>query len=224
MSSFLYAKIAQQRKTAAAAATTSSATTATAFRSLDKAADDDDEDPSATRTGSVGGYVEAMAALVPTEVLTLHALILSATTQIIPTKSIGDVAKSAIAGEMDAAGTAPNTITVISDAGSLEIAFWVLALISMALYLVPRLHAAWTAAREEKTHWRAQMGAADWARAAVPPLAFTAWTMLQRATAFDAACPHLTESQRTVFGLLLAAVVIAAASWLAYKPTPPAKP
>jgi hypothetical protein len=222
MSSFLYAQIAQQRKTAAATATTS-ATTVAAFRSLHEAADDGDDAPPA-QTGSVGGYVEAMAALVPTEVLTLHALILSATTQIIPTKSIGDAAKIAIAGKMDAAGTAPNTITVISDAGSLEIAFWVLALISMALYLVPRLYAAWTAAKEEKTSWRAQMGAADWARAAIPPLAFTAWTMLQRATAFDAACPHLTESQRTVFGLLLAAVVIAAASWLAYKPTPPAKP
>jgi hypothetical protein len=187
MSSFLYAQIAQQRKTAAATATTS-ATTATVFRSLDKAADDGDEDPSADKTGSVGGYVEAMAALVPTEVLTLHALILSATTQIIPTESMGGEAKSAIAEEMGTAGTAPNAITVISDAGSLEIAFWVLALISMALYLVPRLYAAWTAAKEEKTSWRAQMGPADWARAAIPPLAFTAWTMLQRATAIDAAC------------------------------------
>lgn len=220
MSSFLYAQIAQQRKTAAATAATSAATNA-AIRSFHKTADGDDEDPSPTKTSGVGGYVEAMAALVPTEVLTLHALILSATTQIIPTKSIGDEAKNAIAGEMDAAGTAPNTITVISDASSLEIAFWVLALISMALYLVPRLYAAWTAARIAKTNWRTQMGAADWARAAIPPLAFTAWTMLQRATAFDAAFPHLTESQRTVFGLLLAAMVIAGASWLAYKPAPP---
>jgi hypothetical protein len=223
MSSFLYAQIAQQRKTAAATAATP-ATTESTIRSFAKTADDDDEEPVPARTGSVGGYVEAMAALVPTEVLTLHALILSATTQIIPTKSIGDAAKSAIVGKMDATGAAPNTITVISDASSLAIAFWVLALISMALYLVPRLYAAWTAAKAEQTGWRAQMGAADWARAAIPPLAFTAWTMLQRATAFDAACPHLTESQRTVFGLLLAAVVIAGASWLAYKPTPPAKP
>jgi hypothetical protein len=221
MSSFLYAQIAQQRKTAAATATTS-ATTDSAFRSLHKATDDGDGDPPPAKTGSVGGYVEAMAALVQTEVLTLHALILSATTQIIPTKSIGDAAKIAIVGKMDAAGAAPNTITVISDAGSLAIAFWVLALISMALYLVPRLYAAWAAAKAEKTSWRAQMGAADWARAAIPPLAFTAWTMLQRATAFDAACHQLTESQRTVFGLLLAAMVIAAASWLAYKPAPPA--
>lgn len=220
MSSFLYAQIAQQRKTAAATAATP-ASADTAIRSFHKAADDGGEHPPPAKTGSVGGYVEAMAALVPTEVLTLHALILSATTQIIPTKSIGDEAKSAIAGKMDAAGAVPNTITVISDAGSLEIAFWVLALISMALYLVPRLYAAWTAAKTARTSWRAQMGAADWARSAIPPLAFTAWTMLQRATAFDAAFHGLTESQRTVFGLLLAAVVIAAASWLAYKPAPP---
>lgn len=220
MSSFLYAQIAQQRKTAAAIAA-APASTDTAIRSFHKAAEGSGEDPPPARTASVGGYVEAMAALVPTEVLTLHALILSATTQIIPTKTIGDAAKTAIAGKMDAVGPVPNTITVISDAGSLAIAFWVLALISMALYLVPRLYAAWAAAKVAKTRWRAQMGAADWARAAIPPLAFTAWTMLQRATAFDAACPHLTESQRTVFGLLLAAVVIAAASWLAYKPAPP---
>lgn len=220
MSSFLYAQIAQQRKSVAA---TSPATTEPTTRSFAKTADDGNEDSTPARTGSVGGHVEAMAALVPTEVLTLHALILSATTQIIPTGSIGDAAKTAIAGKMDAAGAAPNTITVISDAGSLEIAFWVLALISMALYLVPRLYAAWATAKAEKTRWRAQMGATDWARAAIPPLAFTAWTMLQRATAFDAAFQQLTQSQRTVFGLLLAAVVIAAASWLAYKPAPPAK-
>jgi hypothetical protein len=220
MSSFLYAQIAQQRKTAAATAATSAATDA-AIRSFHMTAEDSDEKPSSTKKSGVGGYVEAMAALVPTEVLTLHALILSATTQIIPTKSIGEQAKTAIAGKMDAAGTAPNTITVISDAGSLEIAFWVLALISMALYLVPRLYEAWAAAKKKGANWRTEMGAADWARAAVPPLAFTAWTMLQRATAFDAAFPHLTESQRTVFGLLLAAIVIAGASWLAYKPAPP---
>lgn len=219
MSSFLYAQIAQQRKTTSAAAA-APASTETAIRSFHKA-DDGGEDPPPARTASVGGYVEAMAALVPTEVLTLHALILSATTRIIPTNSIGDAAKTAIAGKMDAVGAAPNTITVISDAGSLAIAFWVLALISVALYLVPRLYAAWAAAKAASTSWRAQMGAADWARAGIPPLAFTAWTMLQRTTAFDAAFHHLSESQRTVFGLLLAAVVIAAASWLAYKPAPP---
>lgn len=222
MSSFLYAQIAQRRKTAA---TTPEA--GTTIRSAFTAERGEDQHATADKTtggkNSVSGYVEATAALVPTEVLTLHALILGATTQIVPTSAVSATTKAAIAGTPEAAGAAPSTITLISDPGSLEIAFWALALIGMALYLVPRLYAAWTAAKTEKTSWRAQMGAADWARAAIPPLAFTAWTMLQRATAFDATFPHLTESQRTVFGLLLAAVVIAAASWLAYKPTPPAK-
>ncbi|MBX3714043.1 MAG: hypothetical protein KF800_18935 [Lysobacter sp.] len=220
MSSFLYAQIAQQRKTAAAAAP---ATTEPTIRSFAKAADDGNEDSTLARTGSVSGYVEATAALVPTEVLTLHALILGATTQTVPARMIDTATRAAITGAPEPDGAASGTITIISDAGTLEIAFWALALISMALYLVPRLYAAWTAAKTARTSWRAQMGAADWARAAIPPLAFTAWTMLQRATAFDATFPHLTESQRTVFGLLLAAVVIAAAAWLAYKPTPPAK-
>lgn len=218
MSSFLYAQIAQQRKTAA---TTASDTPPRSFQRL---ADDSGGSTPPTGPGTVSGYAEAVAALIPAEVLTLHALILGATTQIVPTNTITAAAKAAITGTPEVANAAPSTITLISDAGTLAIAFWALALISMALYLVPRLYAAWTAAKEKSTSWRAQMGAADWARAAIPPLAFTAWTMLQRATAFDAAFPHLTESQRTVFGLLLAAVVIGAASWLAYKPTPPAKP
>ena len=222
MSSFLYAQIAQQRKTAAATPPSD-----TAIQGVRRAIDAGDASQDASGTGgkttSVSGYVEATAALVPTEVLTLHALILGATTQIVPTEAVSAATKAAISGTPETTGAAPSTITLISDPGSLEIAFWALALIGMALYLVPRLYAAWTAAKTERTSWRTQMGAADWARAAIPPLAFTAWTMLQRATAFDAAFPHLTESQRTVFGLLLAAVVIAAASWLAYKPTPPAK-
>ncbi len=218
MSSFLYAQIAQQRKTAATTEAPRSG-----IRSLDRIADEDGGSTPAKPSGGVSNYVEAMTALVPTEVLTLHALILGATTQIIPTKAIGDMAKRAIAGKIDAPGTVPDTITVISDAGSLAIAFWVLALLSMALYLIPRIYAAIAAAKVANANWRSQMSAADWARAVIPPLAFTAWTMLQRATAFDAACPHLTESQRTVFGLLLAAMVIAGASWLAYKPVSPPK-
>lgn len=221
MSTFLYAQIAQQRKTAAASAAT--ATPGVAIRNINKAADNgNDGKQTQGEPGNVSGYVEAMAALVPSEVLTLHALILSATTRIIPAKEADGAAKSVATGSTDIVNTTSNSITVISDASSLAIAFWVLALISIALYLVPRLYAASTAAKEAKTSWQAQMGAADWARAAVPPLAFTAWAMLQRATAFDAVCGGLTDSQRTVFGLLLAAVMIAVASWLAYKPAPPA--
>lgn len=219
MSSFLYAQIAQQRKTAAAAPAPD-----TTLRSFAKAADgNDEEDAPAKEPATVNGYVEAMAALIPAEVLALHALILGATTRIVPANTIDTAARAAITGTPEAAGATAGTITLISDAASLEAAFWLLGLMSMALYLVPRIYAAWTAAKADNTNWRAQMGAADWARAAIPPLAFTGWTMLQRATAFDATFPQLTESQRTVFGLLLAAVVIAAASWLAYKPTPPAK-
>ncbi len=218
MSSFLYAQIAQQRKTAAAAPASD-----TTLRTFTRASDDTDEGTPPNKPATVNGYVEAMAALIPAEVLALHALILGATTRIVPANTIDTAARAAITGAPEAAGATAGTITLISDAASLAAAFWLLGLMSMALYLVPRIYAAWTAAKADNTSWRAQMGAADWARAAIPPLAFTGWTMLQRATAFDAAFPQLTESQRTVFGLLLAAVVIAAASWLAYKPTPAAE-
>jgi hypothetical protein len=60
-------------------------------------------------------YVDALAALVPAEVLTLHGLMLSATT------------------EITAEGTK------ISDASSLKLAFYGLVVVSMALYVTARL-------------------------------------------------------------------------------------
>lgn len=201
MSSFLYAQIAQQKKAAADAPTAAPPQPGEpqAFRAA--AADTDqggaDGPPSPSTTS---GYVEALAALIPAEVMTLHALVLTATTHI-------------VASSTDAPGA-----TTISDVPTLRAAFWGLAALSLLLYLVPRLYAAWKAGVAEKTGWQAQMDIADWARAFIPPLAFTAWTMLQRVTAFDAAFPGCTESQRTVAGLFLAAILIACASWLAFKP------
>jgi len=60
-------------------------------------------------------YMDALAALIPAEVLTLHALVLSATTRI-----TGGVARI----------TAP---------GTLRWAFWGLVALSVALYVAPRL-------------------------------------------------------------------------------------
>jgi hypothetical protein len=54
----------------------------------------------------------------------------------------------------------------------------------------------------------------DWTdifRALIPPSAFIAWTMLQRATAFDALKLQLGDIPRSVIGLF-AAVLLAAVS------------
>jgi hypothetical protein len=54
-------------------------------------------------------------------------------------------------------------------------------------------------------------------RMAIPPLAFVGWTMLQRATAFDAIFPGMAEAPRTVVALFLGVLLGLVASALAYK-------
>jgi hypothetical protein len=129
----------------------------------------------------VNTYVDALAALVPSEVLTLHALILSVTTQ------------------TTAAGTS------ITDLRTLKYAFYGLLVLSIVLYLVSRMRTG---------GWEAW----DYARAAIPPISFLGWTMLQRATAFDAICKDcMTDAARTVIGLFLAVLLGLLATYLAAK-------
>jgi hypothetical protein len=126
-------------------------------------------------------YADAVAALVPAEVLSLHAVILSITT------------KTALKDD----GTSAVTIT---DPVTLRWAFWGLVTLSIFLYLVPRF----------RTKDRF-----DFARAVIPPAAFVAWTMLQKATAFDAVDPKLGEVPRTVIALFAAVVLGVLAAVLA---------
>jgi hypothetical protein len=109
----------------------------------------------------VSTYVDALAALVPAEVLTLHAVILSVTTK------------------------TDSAITQIIAPGTLFWAFFGLIALSILLYVISRLRAG-------------KLDRLDFMRAAIPPLAFVGWTMLQRATAFDAVCASLAEAPRTV--------------------------
>lgn len=148
-----------------------------------------------TTTGSPGirTYVDAFAALVPAEVLTLHALVISVTTKTAPE------VVSAAGGQM---GT---VTTILPEAtGTLQIAFWVLVLMSIMLYTAPR-------------YFGGKWDKFDWVRVAIAPLAFFGWTMLQRTTAFDAAFPRLESIPRTVFALLLGAVLGAVTAGLAMK-------
>lgn len=126
----------------------------------------------------VSTFVDALAALVPAEVLTLHALILSVTTT-----------------------TAAN-VTTITDPTTLKWAFTGLIGLSIVFYVVPRIK-----------DWKKL----DYLRAAIPPLAFVAWTMLQRSTAFDAVAQGWADAPRTVVGLFLAVLLGLLAATLARK-------
>ncbi len=128
----------------------------------------------------VSAYVDMLAALVPAEVLALHAAILPVTTKTV------------------------NATTEIIQPGTLFWAFFGLLLLSVVLYAVPRL----TAGKWDRL---------DYLRTAIPPLAFVGWTMLQRATAFDAVFPNLAEAPRTIIALFLGVVLGLVAAALAYK-------
>jgi hypothetical protein len=144
-----------------------------------------------TSPPGLGSYADAVAALVPAEVLSLHAVILSFTTT-------------------TAQDTAGNSITTITESVTLTWAFFGLIILSVALYVIPRL----------RTKNRL-----DFIRAVIPPAAFVAWTMLQRATAFDAVWPGLGEAPRTVVALFAAVVFGVLATALANradKSKPPA--
>ena len=128
-------------------------------------------------------YVDALAALIPAEVLTLHGVILSFTT------------KSGI----DSAGT---PVTSVIEQPTLFWSFFGLVLLAIIFYVGPR----W--GRYDK--W-------DFARAAIPPLAFVAWTMILRATAFDAVYPTLGQAPRTAIALFIAVLLGLVAAGLGYK-------
>jgi hypothetical protein len=142
--------------------------------------------PSTSSTSEPPGvktYVDTLAALVPAEVLGLHAVILPLTT----TKS-GDT-------------------TTISDPDTLAWSFWGLLVLAVLLYVFARRY----------TNNQGKWDRLDWIRMLIPAAAFVGWTMLQRATAFDAVCPDLRHGPRSVIALFLAVVLGAIAAILASK-------
>jgi hypothetical protein len=137
--------------------------------------------------------MDAFAALVPAEVLTLHALIISATTEI---------KEGVAATATEKAGPVASTILPGAEQ-TLFWSFWGLVAMSAALYVVPR----YTGGKWDKF---------DWIRVSIAPLAFVGWTMLQRTTAFDAVST-LHQPPRTVIALFLGAVLGATTAALALK-------
>ena len=124
-------------------------------------------------------FIEALAGLVPAEVLAAHAVFLTFTTE------------------------TTGVVTRITEQVLLTWAFGALVAMSILLYLIRALVRGWK-------KW-------DGVRILVPPLAFVTWTMLQRSTAFDAVWPDLRMPTRLLVGMILAIVLIAAATALGLK-------
>jgi hypothetical protein len=128
-----------------------------------------------------------LAALVPAEVLALHAVIVEAATD---TKKVSGKA-----------------VTTITDPGTLKAMFWVGIGLSALLFVTGRLIA-------KTGKWEGW----DWVRMLIPPLAFVMWTILQKATAWDALSPNSpSEGGRLLIGAAGAIVLGLAAAGLGVK-------
>jgi hypothetical protein len=173
------------------------------------------------------GFVDALAALVPAEALSAHAVIISVTTTTVKAKpGESDSSSQSSSGSKETPATPgtngtspvrssntttqpttpenPSRVTEIIAQSTLAWSFWALILLCLVLYVVPRLKDKWTKR--------------DWFRAAIPPIAFVGWMMLQRTTAFDAIAPGMEDAPRTVVGLFIAIVLGVLATMLAPPP------
>lgn len=125
-------------------------------------------------------YVDALAAIVPAEVLGLHALAISLLT---PT-SVSD------------SGEVLTTVINPSDRLFLIFVFIVCFFLSMGIY-----------AFGHKRTTAKKFDGRDYLRMLVPGFAFIAWTMAQKTTAFDAIAPSMPETFRFFIGAVGAVIL-----------------
>jgi hypothetical protein len=137
--------------------------------------------------GKIPEILDGIAAIIPAEILTLHALALQFTTKT----------------ETNASGEA---VTSITAAGTLVIAFFFLFVLCMVFYWVG-------AGFPNIRSWKIE----EWARAIVPALAFVCWTMLQKSTAFDALAPSFTSPLRFILAAGIGYLLVKIAEALAKK-------
>ncbi|GHO90706.1 hypothetical protein KSF_007540 [Reticulibacter mediterranei] len=93
-------------------------------------------------------------------------------------------------------------VTTITQPGTLKWVFVALLLLSISLYFVGH--------RSSWDRW-------DFMRMLIPPLAFVGWTMLQKATAFDAIAPDLGQASRDAIAVIGAVILAVIAAQLAYQ-------
>ncbi len=144
-----------------------------------------------TLSEGVSKLVETVAALVPTEILVVHAAILGLTTA--TTEATAETA----------------AVTTITEPVCLRVAFFGLLVFSSLLYAVPR----WISLRSQKESWK---WPGDCFRSLIPPAAFFAWTLLQETSALTAVHPNWAAGPRAIGGAFFALVLFLIANGLAY--------
>jgi hypothetical protein len=133
-------------------------------------------------------YVDALAALVPAEVLGLHAVIITFCTQ--TSKGTG--------------------VTRITEWTALKGAFWALLVLAPLLFVVGRWRAAAPGVQSPSRPITAL-------QALIPGVAFVAWTMLLRPSAFDAVDSGLATGARDTIAVIAAVVLGVVAAQLGYR-------
>ena len=153
----------------------------------------------------LNSYIDILAALVPAEVLAIHALIIAAVTT---TNSRGQ--------------------TQLTQPGTLRLAFWLLIGLSMALFVLGRQPTPTPAVRRQQSggtvpRWQ-RLEWQDLIRVLIPAAAFVGWTMLEPTSAWNAVAANMSSGTRLLIPLvgavLLAAVTKALASHSDLKPSP----
>jgi len=152
----------------------------------------------------LNSYIDILAALVPAEVLAIHAIIIAAVT------------------------TTNRSQTQITQPGTLRLAFWLLVGLSTVLFVLGRRPAPTPAAALQQSgtsvpRWQ-HLEWQDLIRVAIPPAAFVGWTMLEPTSVWNVVVPDMPTGTRTLIALvgavLLAAVTKALASHSDNKPSP----
>jgi hypothetical protein len=139
---------------------------------------------------------------VPAELLAFHALALQFTTETVESEGDGSVTSE---GGEEVSTESSEAVTVITDPAVLKVVFIGLIIAAPLLYIV--------AHRKLHPNWHRS----DWLRMLIPAVAFVAWTMLQKSTAFDAIAPGMTEAPRFLIAAAAAVVLGFIAQELAYK-------
>jgi len=173
----------------------------------------DSETSKSEQPPGLNSYIDILAALVPAEVLAIHALVITAVTT------------SSGQGQ-----------TQITDYATLRWGFWLLMGLSAALFVLGRRPVRASAPgtsnpkeapdvikrNERPSRWQ-RWEWQDWIRVVIPPAAFAGWAMLEPTSVWNAVAPHMTRGLRILIpmvgAVLLAAVTKALVTHADKKPS-----
>jgi hypothetical protein len=147
-------------------------------------------------------FLDAAVALVPAEVLALHAL------------AVGlwaDTEEVAAPATPPGANPQTHVVTTVTNESALQGAFWVLIGLAVFIFIGGKVSTG-------------TLRPLDGLRVFIPPLAFVGWTMLQQGTAFDAVFHHVDDGVRTWAAAVGVAVLGYLAKWLGDKATQSSPP